>query len=142
MNTYSQIKTKYEKTNNDLTTEYNVFFAFSKKQLEEGKAKINITDNKELISIGAGGFMPKANLDAYFKASELAYKTYTKELKEAKETKEQAIIYELNNHECFYRGNIEPVFDFFSGIYTKEEITSVDKKQLVKEKKFINKEND
>jgi len=142
MSTYSQIKTKYEKTVHDLTTQYNVFFAFSQKQLEEGKAKINITDNKELTDIGFGGFMPKANLDAYLEASELAHKTYTKELKEAKEAKEQAIVYELNNHECFYRGNIEPVFDFFSGIYTKDEIRAVYLKQYKRNQKFINKEND
>ena len=91
LKTYSQIKTDYQDTYNNLITKHQVFFAFSNSQLEEGKAKINITDNKELTSIGMGGFMPKANADAFFKETDEATRLYKKELKQAKDEKEKAI---------------------------------------------------
>lgn len=140
--TYQEIKTKHEKEVNDLITKYQVFFAFSQSQLEEGKAKINIVNNSDLTSIGAGGFMPKAQAGAFLDAMELADKNYKQELKDAKEEKEKAILYELNNHECFYCGNIDPVFDFFDGVYTKDEIKAVYKKFYSQEKKYIDKTND
>jgi len=135
---YKEIKAKHEKVCNDLINQYNVFFAFSNKQLEEGKEKIGITDNKELTSIGAGGYMPKNQFSDYLNAMDQAHKAYKKELKAAKEAKDEAIIYELNNHECFYTGDIQPVKEHFKGIYTPTEIRAVYKKQYAKEKEFNN----
>lgn len=64
-----------------------------------------------------------------------ADKEYRKELKEAKKAQEEAILYELNNYESFYHGNMDDVFDLFDGIYTKDKIKAVYKKYYNQEKK-------
>ena len=135
MKTYKEIKTKNEKAISDLLEKYQVFFAFSNKQLEEGKTKIGITDNKKLTGIGAGGYMPKKDADAFMEAMEKTEKAYNKELKEAKEAKGEAILYELYNHEAFYTGEIDDVVEKFEGIYTVAEIRAVYKKQYNKNNK-------
>ena len=131
--TYHEIKDKHAKEIDAIITRNQVFFAFSASQLEEGKTKIGITDNKELTSIGAGGFIPRQNADIFFKEMDQASANHKKELKAAKEAQEEAILYELNNHESFYRGNMDDVFDMFDGIYTKDEIKAVYKKHVNKE---------
>lgn len=125
MTTYKEIKDKHSKNYNDIMTEHKVFFAFNNNQFDEGKAKIGITDNKDLCSIGAGGYMPKAKADKMTKLLAIENKRYKKELKEAKELKEQAILYELNNHEAFYTGRLDEVINIFKGLYTKEDIKKV-----------------
>jgi len=142
MKTYQEIKSTYEKTANQLITDYDVFFAFSDEQLEKGMAKIGIKNQTELTSIGMGGFIPKTKVDTYLRATDEAYNSYKKELKQAKEVKEQAILYELNNHECFYSEELDPVIDFFKDIYTKKEIIAVYKKNYAKEQPFNNHDND
>lgn len=123
--TYNQIKTLHETNTANIMEKNKVFFAFSKSQLEEGKQKIGITENKLLTSIGAGGFCPKINADSLIKELNKEDKRYRKELKQAKEATEQAILYELNNHESFYTQRIEETAEFFKGIYTREEIRKV-----------------
>lgn len=131
--TYQEIKLKNEQNINAIMESQKVFWAFSNEQLEKGKQSINITDNKELTSIGMGGFLPKANADNLFILLEEENKRYKQELKEAKEAKEKAIAYELSNHECYYTGDISPVIELFAGLYTKDDIKQVFNK--------LNKEN-
>jgi hypothetical protein len=61
MTTYQELKTKYSNNINLIMEEQKVFWAFGQKQLEEGKEKIGVKDNSQLISIGMGGFCPRAN---------------------------------------------------------------------------------
>lgn len=122
---YKTIKDNNEKTVNALIEKYQVFFAFSNSQLEEGKQKIGVIDNKDLTSIGAGGFIKKINATNFLNAMEQQEKDYKKELKQAKEAKKEAISYQLSNYECFYSGDISPVLQFFKGIYTKSDILRV-----------------
>jgi hypothetical protein len=128
MRNYHEIKDKHQKAIDEIITKNQVFFAFSKSQLEDGKTNINITDNRALISIGTGGFCPRINADQFFNEIDKADKDYKKELKDAKQAQEEAILYELNNHESFYRGNMDDVFDMFDGVYTRDEIKAVYKK--------------
>lgn len=125
MKNYNELKNNYSKNYNDIMSAHNVFFAFNDKQFEEGKEKANIKDNKDLVSIGAGGYMPKAKADEMFKLLEEETARYNKELKEAEEIKEQAILYELNNYEAFYTGRLDEVIEKFEGLYTKEDIKKV-----------------
>lgn len=129
---YLEIKKKNADNLNAIMDQHQVFWAFSQEQLEQGKAKIGITDNKELTSIGAGGFMPKAKADSLFLAIEQENKRYKKELRQAKEAKEQAISYELNNHEAYYTGRIDEVVELFAGLYTQKDILAVYLKQSKK----------
>ena len=125
---YSKIKEEREKKMNKLIKDNGVFFAFSDKQLKEGKEKIGIKDNAELYNIGDGGFIAKSKVKNFMEEMEKMAKKHIKELKENKKIKEDAILYELENHESFYAGNIEPVFDLFEGIFSKDDIQNVFKK--------------
>jgi len=128
MKNYQKIKATYKKNYHDIMSQNKVFWALSNEQLEEGKKLIGINDNKLLISIEMGGFMPKKNHDKMFELLENETKRYEKELKEAKEVTEKAILHELNNYECFYTGDYIEVVDIFKGIYTAKQIKSVYKK--------------
>jgi len=125
MSTYQEIKKKNSDAINAIMEQQKVFWAFSNEQLEKGKAQIGITENSQLTSIGMGGFCPKVNADELFNLLALENKRYKTELKDAKEEKEQAIKYELSNHECWYTGNLEPVIDLFDGLYTAKEIKEI-----------------
>ena len=128
MKTYQELKKEYQANQDALVNKYFIFFAFSNSQFEEGKAKIGITDNKDLCSIGAGGYMPKKEADAYFKESSRLYKEFRANIKANKEAKEGAILYELNNHEAFYTGRLDEVIEKFNGVYTVDDIKAVYKK--------------
>ena len=128
--TYQEIKAKQQKAYNELMEKYQVFWAFSNSQLEEGKAKIGIAENKDLYSIGMGGFLPKAKVKDFAEEMSKLSDAHAKKLREAKQAREEAILYELNNHESFYAGHLDPVFEMFEGIYTKDEIKKVYRKFL------------
>ena len=82
-----------------------VFFAFSNKQMEEGKTKIEIHDNKLLCSLGAGMYCPKLNANNVVKQLDKIYKDSIKEDIKTYGI-ERIIKRELSNHECYYTGDI------------------------------------
>ena len=97
MSKYSIFKrAKQQKVN-----EFPMMFAFSKEQLEEGKAKLGVTDNKELLSIGAGGFIRKSDKNEF----DNLFIQIDKELSENLNDDEflyDAFLYEIANHEYIY----------------------------------------
>ena len=97
MSKYSIFKrAKQQKVN-----EFPMMFAFSKEQLEEGKAKLGVTDNKELLSIGAGGFIRKSDKNEF----DNLFIQLDKELSENLNDDEflyDAFLYEIANHEYCY----------------------------------------
>ena len=97
MSKYSMFKkAKQQKVN-----EFPMMFAFSKEQLEEGKAKLGVTDNKELLSIGAGGFIRKTDKEEF----ENLFIKLDMELAEELNDDEflyDAFLYEIANHEYIY----------------------------------------
>lgn len=142
MKNYATIRDDHQKTIDSLLEKHKIFFAFNTSQLEEGMKKVGAKEKSELTSLGMGMIALKTEADQFMEAMGLASDQYKKDLKEVKEAKESAIYYELNNHECFYSGNIDPVVEMFEDIYTVAEIKAVYKKYYPQEKKFINKEND
>lgn len=128
MKTYQELKKEYQANQEALADKHLIFFAFNNNQFDEGKAKIGITDNKDLVSIGAGGYMPKKEASAYFEASSRLYEEFRANIKANKEAKEGAILYELNNYEAFYTGRLDEVIEKFDGVYTKDDIQAVYKK--------------
>ena len=127
--TYKEIKDKHAKAYNDLMEQAGVFWAFNNDQFKEGIKKLeksgHLKKGDKLVRIPAGGLCPKHNIDTFLKGIKQANKTKTKELKEAREAKKEAILYELNNYECFYTGEIDDVVDIFKGIYTFKDIKKV-----------------
>ena len=97
---------------NKLMDNCGVFWAFGKKQFEEGlaKAKQSMVEDEKLIDIGAGGFMPKSNKDKYIDGMIAIGKAFDEAMKDKKEL-DKHILYELHNHEAFYTGSIESTVD-------------------------------
>lgn len=119
---YTELKARHQEEISMLNQEMGLFWAFNKEQFNEGK-KLN--PSKKYTSIGMGGYLPSENFDKWFKRYGELNKLHNKEIKEAREAKEEAILYELSNYECFYTGDIQDVVELFKGIYTREEIKKV-----------------
>lgn len=97
MNMYTMYKREKQlKINN-----FPMMFAFSKEQLENGKIKLGVKDNNELLSIGGGGFIRKIDKEEF---NNLIIQL-DNELKEKLNNDEflfQALLYEIANHEYCY----------------------------------------
>ncbi len=123
---YTEIKTEHEKRYSDLFNKCDVFWAFSNEQFAEGRKKHPLKKGEKYIRIPGGGFMPKFNFDEFQTGLTAIKKWKTQAMKEVKA--EEAILYELNNYECFYSCEIDDVVDHFEGKYTIEEIRKVYRK--------------
>ena len=95
---YYELKEIYQKKYNDFINNFG-FVAFSEKQFIEGKAKLNINDNKKIIRLYSGVYLLKEKAKDF----EVLLIESDKELKEKllndKELLKDAFIYELGNHE-------------------------------------------
>lgn len=122
--TYTEIKKQREDDTNRLFSTCGVFWAFSNEQFKEGANKNPLQEGEKYVDIGAGGFIPKHNLGALEQGMKDIEKTFKAQIKEAK-AREQHILYELNNHECFYSGDITPALEAMGDDYTREEVEAV-----------------
>lgn len=133
--TYSELKKQHQDKYTELFDEIGMFWAFSNEQFNEGKAKNPVTEGHKYVSIGMGGYFPGQNKKRYAEgmaAIDAWHKEATAQVKaDALET-EKAILYELNNYECFYSGDIDDVVDLFEGTYTVDEIRKVYRKYVGK----------
>lgn len=73
-------------------------FAFSEEQLKEAKKKLGVTDDSELLSLGYGIFIKKADEKKYIKLLGEIAEEMLNFLRDADNFRE-AIAYELANHE-------------------------------------------
>lgn len=103
MNAYVQLKEQKQK-------EFNAFpmaFAFGEEQMKEGLEELGITKD-EAVGIGAGGFIRKADVEA-FKALLKKWQDAEAEAIANDKTGEGFIkdmfVYELRNHEYAYTGD-------------------------------------
>jgi len=104
--TYTELKKQVEKDIND----FPIFFAFNDEQFIEGKAKIGVNSNSELLSIGAGGFIKKADRDNFheiFVNQKKRLKTFLKD----KENLKNSLAYELANHEYCITYDVKPTLE-------------------------------
>jgi hypothetical protein len=100
--TYSQMSQRHQKMVND----FPIGFAFNSEQFEDAKKKLGVKNDNELYSIHGGGFIRQTDADKYIKM----FLTISKETEEAMKDFEfavQAFVYELNNHEYNYTGEVE-----------------------------------
>ena len=91
---YKEFKERKQKEFNTLP----LMFAFSNEQFEEGKKKLCVKDDKELVSIGGGGFIKKTDVPLLDKMIDRHNKEY-EELMQNDEFVYSAFYYELANHE-------------------------------------------
>ena len=115
MNKYTELKSRHE----GLINQFPIGFAFSDKQFEEAKKKLNVTNNNEIVSLSYGGFIRKSDSDNYFELVKNLNKE-TEELKNDDEYLFQGFLYELGNHEYCRTYNPEDTLDCFG--FTIEEV--------------------
>ncbi len=99
-----------------------MFFAFSDKQFTESKTPLK--EGEKYVHIGAGGYMPKGQVDNYISGIEKIGKWYKEEVK-ANKARRENIAYELHNHEAFYTCSIEDTLRALGEDYTAEEVKKV-----------------
>lgn len=120
---YTELNKTCEKMMNDLIDRVGVFFAFSNKQFEEGKEKHPVAPGEKYTSIGMGGYLPSKNVEQYLEGITKIDEYRKSEMKRVK--REDAILYELCNHESFYTGSIDDAFAVLSDHYSREEVREV-----------------
>ena len=113
---------KKQKDTNALFTECRVFWAFSQKQFEENKT--SLADGEKYVSIGAGGYLPKSNVDKLIAGMKKIDKEFKKAMKDEK-ARIAHIKYQLNNHEAYYTRDITSTLEALGEDFTREEVLSV-----------------
>ena len=110
----SNLYLKLKERQQEQFDKFPMFFAFDKKQLEEGKQKLGVKDNKEICKFCGGGFIRKSDTQAF---TDMLRKQDV-ELKKAiknDETGEGFIydmfLYELANHEYCITYEIDDTLD-------------------------------
>lgn len=119
---HEHIKEKETKIN-ALLNECGVFWAFSNQQFIEGMKENPIPEGEKYRKLGGGGYYPAKNADKLFTGTKEIEDKFYSDL--TPEQMIQYVEYELHNHECFYTGDLEPVYDLFDGRFTKSFIVSV-----------------
>lgn len=122
MKTLGEIRKEREDRVNELMKRTGVFFAYSNKQFEENRTPLR--EGEKYVSIGAGGYLPKGNVEAFHAGFEEIDKWYDGEIA-GNGLGEAEVMYEINNHECYYTGDFEDVIEMFEGKYTREEIMKI-----------------
>ena len=96
-NRYLEMKRKHQEQINNFPLK----FAFSKDQVEEGMKELGVT-KKEVVSIGAGGFLRKTDFSRFKKESRERIEEMEKAIADDKTGEGfiyEMFYYELNNHE-------------------------------------------
>ena len=119
---YQELKKEKEDRFTALMNECRMFFAFSNEQFTANKTQKE--PDEKYLSIGAGSYMPKSCYPKWESGSKEINKWYKSTLK-SKKLSETDILFELNNHEAFYTGDLSYTFDALEGRYTHEQIREV-----------------
>ena len=120
MEKIQELKKEQEKKYSELMETCGVFWAFSNEQFD--KSKTPLQEGEKYISIGAGGYMPKGNIQKFISESNNIDKWYKSEIKKNKQIAFNEIEYELNNHECFYTGDISDAYDVLKDRHSKKDV--------------------
>ena len=110
MNMYEAMQEKHTKEMDD----FPMMFAFSDEQFIKGMDVLGVTDKSDLLSIGYGGFIRKADKNAFVELID----RHDREMKEAisNDTTGDGFIYdmfnyELANHEYCYTYDVSDTLD-------------------------------
>jgi len=125
MRTYLEIKQEQEDKHTALFKECKLFWAFNNNQFDENKTPLRA--GERYIHIGSGGYMPKGYLESFNKGLDEINAWFKKETKKCRE---EHILYELNNHECYYAGSIEGAWNVLKSYYTLKQVQKVYKEGL------------
>jgi len=122
--TYQEIKHEEGERVGELSTRVGLFWAFSNEQFEKNKTPLQEGD--KYVSIGAGGFVPRSQVDTFIQGMKDIETWKKEEVKKNKAEQERTILYELNNYECFYTGDIEPALEVLKPLgFTRKQVQTV-----------------
>ena len=93
--------TELKRTHQEEVNNFPMFFAFNKKQFEEGLEKLNASKNNKVVSIGMGGYMLKSDLPR-FRAMLAEHEEKLSEAMKEFNFAVDMFEYELCNHEYCY----------------------------------------
>lgn len=115
LETYSQQKKRHQ---DEISNQKGLFWAFGNNQLDEGLKRFNAT-TKDIISIGAGGFILKTEIESF---KDLLNKQDLERKELRKDTKKlfDALVYELNNHEYCISYSVTDALDALG--LTKDDV--------------------
>lgn len=130
MQNIHEIKQAKENKVSELINKCSMFFAFSDEQFHKNKTPLQ--EGEKYVSIGAGAYMPKGQVDNYLNGIKEIEKWYKATVKNNKARREN-IVYELNNHEAFYTHEIEDTLDALGSDYTAEEVMQVFREECKKQ---------
>jgi hypothetical protein len=113
--TIKELKQKRQDMYSFAFNELGVFFAFNNEQFNESVNKLKdkklLLDNEKVAPIGAGGYIPSKNLNAFLSECKKIEKWYKFQVKELKDAKKDLILHELKNYECFYSSDISDALE-------------------------------
>lgn len=110
----------------ELSHQVGLFWAFSNEQFKEGAESSPLKEGEKYVSIGAGGYMPKGNVDRWITGMRDIEAWKKAEVKKNKSEQEATILYELNNYECFYTGDIEDALPVLKDLgFTEKQVKTV-----------------
>ena len=107
-----------------LFKENKVFFAFNNEQFKKSMIEHNISKTTKIVSMGQGMYCPRINAKRVMIKLDKIYKKSIVE--DMKQGKNKVILREIENHECFYTGDLTDCFEKLQDYpITKEEIREV-----------------
>lgn len=129
--TIQQIKKEKETKVSELMKSCSLFWAFSNEQFAANKTPLQ--EGEKYVHIGAGGYLPKGQVDNFLNGMEAINKAYKAEVNANKQTRIDNISYELHNHEAFYTGTIEDTLEALGGDYKPAEVWKVFRAEQAKQ---------
>lgn len=122
MKNLTEIKIEKQAKIDALINEVQMFFAFSNEQFTTNR--VPLTEGDKYLSLGAGCYMPKSNYPKYSEGIKLINKWYRQQTS-PKSLRRANIVFELNNREAFYTGEIDEVLEALGSGYTYAEVWEV-----------------
>lgn len=117
-----EIKQQKEDKVSQLIKDCSMFFAFSNEQFDKNKTPLQ--EGEKYVSLGAGCYMPKGNVEKWIAGTKEIDKWYRDTVKANKQRKAN-ILYELLNHEAFYTNDIDDTVEALGSDYTPAEVLEV-----------------
>jgi hypothetical protein len=122
MKSIGQLKKEHQDKVTKFMDGCGIFFAFSNEQFVKNRTPL--AEGEVYVALGAGAYIVKSKVSAYQSGMKQLTAEYKKEVTDNKLRKAN-ILHELNNHECFYTGDVEDALDALGSDYTLEEVMEV-----------------
>jgi hypothetical protein len=98
--------------------------------------KTTLKEGEKYVSMGAGGYLPKTEVENYLNGSKAIDNWYKAEIKANKGARRALIAYELANHEAYYTGDIYETLNALPEGYTRKEVQKVYNEERINNQDF------